>query len=129
MSNGRVRTGVFSIDVDSCEGEVVLVLHGELDLWTQPQLLNALADVEDASRRIVLDLADLTFIDAGNVGLIHRARMLAGLRGTELLVRSHNPRLTRIRELTGLDPDALSRAEPAPIVLPLPSFAYEHAAR
>ena len=118
---------MFAVDVTSIEGETVLTLQGELDLWTQPRFMAALAGLDDRVARVVLDLSDLTFIDCGNIGVIQQARMLAGLRGTAFVLRSPNPQLLRIMELTGLWPSAGDHAV-RPTVLPSSSGAHEHAA-
>jgi anti-sigma B factor antagonist len=115
----------FTVDVDTRPGETVLRLHGELDLWTQPEFVAALARVDDDVARIVLDLSGLTFIDAGNIGLIHRSQVRAGLRGTNLVLESPIPNVLRILELTGLCTGATIENEIRPIVLPLPSRAYD----
>ena len=127
VTEDRVLPMPFAVDVSSIEGETVLRLHGELDISTQQLFEDALAGVDESVARIVLDLSDLTFIDCGNIGVIRRSRIAAGLRGTFLELRSPNPQLLRIMELTGLLPRA-SGEQLAPIVLPLPSSAYEHAA-
>jgi len=117
---------LFYVDVSSIEGEMVLTLHGELDLFTQPRFMAALAGVDDRAARVVLDLSDLTFIDCGNIAIIRRAQMLAGLRGTSFVLRSPNPQLVRIMELTGILPSA-SAEQLDSNALPSPSRAYEHA--
>ena len=99
---GLLPSALFSVDVDDLAGETVLTLHGELDFWTQQVFVAALANVHDSVPRIVLDLSDLTFIDAGSLGLIHRSQTLAGLRGTDLALRAPNPKVLRTLELTGL---------------------------
>lgn len=118
---------LFAVDVRSIDGEAVLRLHGELDISTQQVFVDALTGVDESVARIVLDLSDLTFIDCGNIGLIHQTRIVAGQRGTHLELRSPNPQLLRIMKLTGLLPST-SGEQPGPIVLPLPSRVYEHAA-
>lgn len=123
----RAKRELFSVEVTSSQHEVVLVLHGELDSWTQPLFATALTSITDGSDEIVLDLADLTFLDAGNIGLIHRARNLARLRGTDLVLRSASPHISRILELTGLGRDTSTEEEPAPGALPLPARAYQRA--
>lgn len=117
----------FTVVVSSVEGETVLMLHGELDMSTQQIFVNALANVDESVARIVIDLSDLTFIDCANIGVIHQMRIGAGLRGTLVELRSPNPHLLRIMELTGLLPSG-SHEQIRPLVLPLPSRAYEHAA-
>ena len=128
MRSERAGLGLFAVEVNLVGGEAVLVLHGELDLWAQPQLTAALASVEHSYTRVILDLADLDFIDGGNVILIHRVRERARSRGCELVLRSPNPPVIRILELTGLCQDVPREDELNPIVLPLPSRAYDRAA-
>lgn len=127
MTTGQAVPELFAVDVSAVEGETVLKLHGELDVSTQQLFVDALAGVDGSVARIVLDLSDLTFIDCSNIGAIHQSRIVAGLRGTFFELRSPNPRLLRIMELTGLLP-SVSGEQLGPIVLPLPSRAYEHAA-
>jgi anti-anti-sigma factor len=107
MSKDQVLPLPFGVEIASVEGETVLSLRGELDLWTQPRLMAALAGLDDDVARVVLDLSDLTFIDCSNLRVIHRAQLLAGLRGTEFVLRSPNPEIVRIMELTGLPPVAV----------------------
>ena len=107
MTHDRVAPMLFQVDVSSVKGETILALHGELDLWTQPRFVAALADVDHAASRVVLDLSHLTFIDAASIAIIHRNRTLAETRGSELVLRSPNRRLSRILELTGLSACAI----------------------
>ena len=118
---------LFAVDVNSVEGETVLALHGELDAATQPIFVNALSGVDESVARIVLDLSDLTFIDCRNIGVIQKTRITAGLRGTFLELRSPNPQLFRIMELTGMLPST-SGEQLGPNILPLPSYVYERTA-
>ena len=117
---------LFYVDVSSLEGETVLTLHGELDLFTQPRFMAALAGIDDGASRVVLDLSDLTFIDCGNIAIIRRAQILAGLRGASFVLRAPNPQLFRIMELTGILPN-VSAEQLDTNVLPSPSRAYERA--
>lgn len=126
MSVDAIPETMFAVDVTSIEGETVLTLHGELDLWTQPRFASALAGLDDRVSRVVLDLSDLTFIDCANIGIIHRARMLAGVRGIAFVLRSPNPQLLRIMELTGLWPSTGDEAV-RPSVLPSPPRTHDHA--
>ncbi len=58
---------LFSVDMVALEDETILRLHGELDSWTQRELVTALRSVDDGVERLVLDLSDLTFIDASGI--------------------------------------------------------------
>ena len=115
----RAPSAAFGVEVSTSEGQVTLTMRGELDLSNQRHLAAALVGIEASSAEIILDLADLTFIDAGSIGLIHRARNLARLRGTDVVLRSPNPSLHRILELTGLGPE--TSYGPLDPPLPMPS--------
>ena len=125
LSAGRACPELFTVDVTPIPGETVLALHGELDLSTQHLFASALASVDESVARIVLDFSDLTFIDCGNIGLIHQWRIVAGLRGTYLELRDPNPHMLRIFELTGLTPGASNGNGGRPTVLPMPAGAYD----
>ncbi len=101
---GLSSPALFAFETHVLAGETVIMLCGELDSWTQRSLVTALAGVPDNATRIVLDMTDLAFIDAGNIGLIHRSRILAGLRGAELVVRSPIPHVEKILRLTDVLP-------------------------
>jgi anti-anti-sigma factor len=118
---------LFTVEVSAAPDETVLTLHGELDISTQQRFAAALARIDESTARIVLDLSDLTYIDCGNIGLIHQARVLAALRGTHFEIRDTNAQLLRIFELTGFD--VSNGEEIRPIVLPLPARAYDPSAR
>jgi anti-anti-sigma factor len=117
---------LFAVDVASLEGETVLTLRGELDLFTQPRFIAALAGLDDGEKRVVLDLSELTFIDCANIAIIHRVRMLAGLRGTEVVLKSPGADVLRIMEMTGLAPN-VGDDEARPIVVAQPSRAHDGA--
>jgi anti-anti-sigma factor len=125
-SMDRVPPMLFTVDVASTEGETVLTLRGELDLFTQPRFMAALAGLDDGGPRVVLDLSELTFIDCANIAIIHRVRMLAGLRGTEFVLRSPGADVLRIMEMTGLAPNVRD-GEVHPIVVAPPARAHDGA--
>lgn len=79
MLNGATRNvyGGFSIDVDiTNEDEIRLVLHGELDLARRHEVLDVLASLEVGEElpTVVVDTADLHFIDSVGLGLLVEAR-------------------------------------------------------
>ena len=127
LSAGRPFPALFAVDVSSSPSETVLTLRGELDIATQQLFASALAGVDENVARIVLDLSELTFIDCGNIGLIHDTRIAIGLRGACLELRSPNPDLLPIFELTGLVPSASEERVQHRVVLPLPSRLHQRA--
>lgn len=79
-------------------------LGGEVDIYTAPRLKEGLAELLDAGvTGIVVDLADVTFIDSTALGvLIGGVRRLHERDGRMALVVATRP-VERVLTLTGLD--------------------------
>lgn len=93
----------FALHVGFYERRAVLRVRGGVDMATAPTLdahLSALIDL--GHREIVLDLAALTFIGAGGLGII--AGAAARLRESDgvLRLRAPPPIMLRILDITGL---------------------------
>jgi anti-anti-sigma factor len=84
--------------------DVVLALQGELDLAGVPRLRRAVGVVGAvAGERVVLDLAELAFIDACGIRAIECARDELGERGVDLIARSPQPAVGRVFGLCGFE--------------------------
>ncbi len=80
----------------------VVVVQGEIDIHTAPRLLDAVAQGIDAgARAVVVDLSEVSFIDAAGLGVIVLAARRLG-PGAVALVLPHRG-LVRIFRLCGLD--------------------------
>jgi anti-sigma B factor antagonist len=81
---------------------VVLTLVGELDAATVPGVRNRISDaIAVASESLVLDLAQVTFIDSLSLGVLVQARNLCAAYGLALALRAPSYRVQRILELSG----------------------------
>jgi anti-sigma B factor antagonist len=90
---------IFSLEVVKTEGEQVVALRGELDVASSDSVKRTLLSSE---LPVVVDMADLTFIDSsGLTALVHASNELTK-RGLGFRVRGVSPDLRRIFELTGL---------------------------
>jgi anti-sigma B factor antagonist len=85
-----------------CDGHVVVVLSGELDLTHAAVVAAALASVTARKPQIIVDLAGLEFIDCSGVTVLARGRKLARLAGGELLLAAPQPQVLRVLTLTRL---------------------------
>jgi len=85
-------------------GPVVLRLAGEVDIAVVGPLREAwYATAErDAPAVIVVDLAEVTFMDACGLGLLVRVRERQLRHGGELRLRSVPPCVLTLMQLTGL---------------------------
>ena len=82
--------------------QVTLALQGELDFCSGAELAIRLADEGRLGARIVVDLADLEFIDSGGMGVLHRAANWAGEGGWTLDLTGPRPEVHRVLALTNL---------------------------
>lgn len=84
-------------------GEVVVAIVGDLDLAGAPAMLDALARaMDDGPAVVVVDLSEVTFLDASGLSvLVMTSTRLRG-RGARLALRAAPPRVRWLLELTGL---------------------------
>ena len=81
---------------------LVLSLAGELDLADAPALREALRRaVERAPRRLVVDLAEVTFVDSTVLGALVEARSMLG--GEAFALAAPGLEVRRALEVSGLD--------------------------
>lgn len=82
----------------------VIALEGELDLASTPQLLAIVSGVMAAgSGEIVLDMAELTFIDSTGLSGVATLAEQARSSGASLELRSPSELTAQVLEVTGLD--------------------------
>lgn len=84
----------------------MLVLAGELDVKSAPDLLGAAREalaVADPVDAIVIDLAGLDFMDSSGLQALWRVREEAEDAGAELRLVRGGPDVHRVFELTGLE--------------------------
>ena len=92
-----------AVDVERRDGATLVVLRGDLDLATAPDLRETLIEVIDDGARIVVDLEAVEFLDSAGLGILvgglKRARTAGG--ELELVCSSHD--VLKPLEITGLD--------------------------
>jgi anti-sigma B factor antagonist len=94
----------FRIEERVEQGLPVIMVTGEIDVATAPQLREALHGViAQGQATVVLDLLAVTFLDSTALGVLvgglKRCRELGG----ELHIVVTDPRIKKIFEITGLD--------------------------
>ena len=97
----------FSRSVTDIDDLHVVTLRGELDLATADGLVEWLLDI--AGSRVVVDLADLTFMDSSGIAVMIQAKNQLG--DAIVFTRPH-PNVWQVLELTGLT-DLLTEWNPA----------------
>ena len=117
-----------SIDFEVSEQQIdgrthVVAVRGEIDLFTAPEFKQRIAAAIDAGRsRIVVDLAQTTFIDSSSLGVLIAAHKRLKLREGTLVIVCDGPAILNTFKVTGLESvfeivprreDALRNGEPA----------------
>lgn len=99
------------VTVDRRDAHVVVHLSGELDVLAAPRVREVLlAALAEGERHIVVDCADLDFVDSTGLGVLVAARSRARAVGGSLLLTGMRPPLERLLASTGVD--RLFRLEP-----------------
>jgi anti-sigma B factor antagonist len=93
-----------SVDLSTrdCDGHVVVMLRGELDVADAAGVAAALAVVAGRVPEIIVDLAGLEFIDSSGVAALARGRKLARHAGGDLLLAAPQHQVLRLLALTRL---------------------------
>ncbi len=108
----------FGVCIGFGTDQIVVGVSGELDMSTAAQLGDVLAVVVDPSQaNIVLDLAELEFIDAAGLRVIAATSTRLHESGRMLRLRSVPAMTNRVLTLTGMD--KLVRIEPSHWRVPL----------
>jgi anti-anti-sigma factor len=94
---------VFEVRHESRDGAVVVVVRGEIDIVTSPQLRAALLDDRAQAPLVVLDLREVTFIDSSGLGVIVGQQKRAQEREERFAVAvGESLPVQRILDLSGL---------------------------
>ncbi|GGQ04151.1 STAS domain-containing protein [Streptosporangium pseudovulgare] len=83
---------------------VVVAVEGELDLFTAPFLRDEIRDaIKLDGPRLVLDLADLSFMDSSGLSVLIEAWRLATAQSGGVRLAAPQTPVARILRTTGLD--------------------------
>ena len=89
-------------EVADLRGDRLLIVAGELDLATVPELARMLGALRARGHAVVLDLADVTFMDSSGLSLLLEAQLDADRDGWEFSIRRASEAVRRIVALAGL---------------------------
>lgn len=95
----------FSASVGERAGELVVVLRGELDLASASAAEELLVELSGST--IIVDLGEVSFLDAAGLrALLQAKRRIEGV-GHHLLARNARGIVARVLEVTGLSDELL----------------------
>lgn len=80
----------------------MLVLHGELDIATAPELVEILHRMRRQNHAVVLDLAEITFMDSTGLTTLMDAHLAAEGNGWSFEIRRASPAVRRVFDLAGV---------------------------
>ncbi len=92
-----------SIDVIPAEGATILRIHGDITGASEPELMDAYAQASPDARSVVLDFADLEYMNSGGIGLLVTLLVRAQRAGQRLLAIGLSDHYRQILALTRLD--------------------------
>jgi anti-sigma B factor antagonist len=108
----------FEVTVQRDDAVATLVVSGELDLATVPQLSATVAEQSDPGL-LVLDLTAVTFIDSTGVRVLIEADRSCARSGSRLAVLARDGPMRRLLDLCKLDGRlALVTEHPSPAAQP-----------
>lgn len=98
------RMEKFTIEAVHGDSNEIVIVRGDLDIATAP-LLEAVLDtvLSTRPRRLEVDLAGVTFLDAHALATLNAARRRQTARHATLVLRQPSPIARRVLALTGLD--------------------------
>jgi anti-anti-sigma factor len=76
----------FSISISERDGRAVVVVRGELDLATAPDLETALSELQEGGQDVVVDLRELEFMDSTGLRTLVAAHARAEDAGQTLAI-------------------------------------------
>jgi anti-anti-sigma factor len=103
MPDPEHRSPESLVHLERTENETVIHLHGDIDLFNAGELRTCLQDVTDGGEnRVVIDLADLDFIDSSGLGAMVGGMRRLRRRGGDVVLRSPRASTVRLLDVTGL---------------------------
>jgi anti-sigma B factor antagonist len=84
-------------------GYVIVIVAGEIDFATVPRLRARLFALAAVGCPLVVDLDQVSYIDAAGLGALVSAARRAAVHGTSLHVVCARPQTRRLFRITGLD--------------------------
>jgi anti-sigma B factor antagonist len=90
-------------EVSDLHGDRTLIVHGELDIATAPELVDLLARLRHHGHAVTLDLAEVTFMDSTGLTLLMDAQTQSQQNGWAFAVRRPSQAVRRVFELAGVE--------------------------
>jgi anti-anti-sigma factor len=90
-------------EVAHLDGDRLLIIEGELDIATAPELATMLERMRTHRHPVVLDLAGVTFMDSTGLTTLMDAWLESEQNGCAFSVRAASPAVRRVVALAGVE--------------------------
>jgi anti-anti-sigma factor len=106
--------GGFSISTSDRDGRAIVLVRGELDLATAPDLEEVVSERMDAGQEVVLDLRELEFMDSSGLRVLVVAHARAADGGPRFAVvrPPEGSAVAKILSIAGVDQELELLDEP-----------------
>jgi anti-sigma B factor antagonist len=91
------------IEVAAGAGATEVHLHGDLDISVEEELVARLADLAARGHPLVIDMANVTFLDSTGTRVLLIAQRACDDAGTRITLRKVPPAIRRTLEVAELD--------------------------
>ena len=103
-----VDVGIFEVRI---EGNAHVMVSGELDMRTAPQLVSAVESLAGTEvERVVVDLSRVTFMDSSGVSALCLAKAKLDVDGTILVLREVSTPVSSVLRMCGLESEFVREA-------------------
>jgi anti-sigma B factor antagonist len=93
----------FTVQLQQRSDATVIVVSGELDIASAPELEQALNQIRpELTKLVVVDLRELGFMDSTGLSIIVRAHQRLSEQDCELTLTNGPPQVQRLLDLTGV---------------------------
>jgi anti-anti-sigma factor len=93
----------FRVEVRNEGGAAIVIVRGELDLATSPELEQQLQRVWDSgNEHLIIDLRQLEFMDSTGLSIIVKAHQRLSEEGRQLSLVRGSQQVQRLLDLTGV---------------------------
>jgi anti-anti-sigma factor len=108
VTESGVDMGVFEVRI---EGNAHVMVRGELDMRTGPQLVSAVESLAGTEvQRVVIDLSRVTFMDSSGVSGLLLAKAKLDVDGTVLVLREVSTQVEAVLRMCGLESEFVREA-------------------
>jgi anti-sigma B factor antagonist len=91
------------LQIRACTGWVIVALRGQLDTTGAADIAAAVTAAARPGQPVIVDLADLDYIDCSALGALAAARQLACRDGGDVVLAAPHGLVQQLLVLTGLD--------------------------